>query len=150
MEAISSTQKHAVKSHNTSPFSPIVLYPSFEVTVTASHSGQQKVIEVWRGHDTFTPNESGLESFTLRTLSNPKFALKRALKLTVKAEAQSYLISNNDLNVHSLRKTYGEALDEWEQVLIDLYLSYHSTPDDQLKNGGKRFKNRLAATVRAR
>ena len=79
----------------------------------------------------------------LTNLSVKNFFLKHEIQINVDKEANGYILSNENLNVHVFGKTLLSAQSEWETILIDLYLSYRDTPDDQLTVNGKELKDRL-------
>lgn len=83
----------------------------------------------------------------LKELSDKKFFLKHAIQVSIDTEIDGYILSNDILNVHVFGKTIDSARLEWETVLVDLYLSYRDTPDDQLAVSAKALKDQLQGAI---
>ena len=88
-----------------------------------------------------------IKEIILDKLSVKGFFLKHEIKIAIDIEIDGYILSNEDLNVHIFGKTIDSAQLEWENVLVDLYLSYRDTPDDQLAVSGKILKDRLQEAI---
>ncbi len=144
-EIISYTQNPQNIVHVTRQAS-IVLYPNF-INTTVVYPVQLPAKTGLREDDTFTLSGSGLQSITLRKLSNQRFVLKRPIEIKVEAEQNGYIFSNDDLNVYTFGEFCKETLDEWERVLIDSYRFFHATSDDQLTTGTKILKEQLEAII---
>ena len=86
-------------------------------------------------------------SIILEGLSDVRFFLKDKIEIRIDATVDGYILSNENLNVHVFGRTIEIALQEWQKVLINLYLSYKDTPDDQLTQSGKGLKAELQTTV---
>jgi hypothetical protein len=83
----------------------------------------------------------------LKDLSHPQFLLKKTISIIVEREADGYILSNDEVNVHAFGETIHEAEEEWKYILVNLYLSYRDTPNDQLTPGGKTLKEILESYV---
>jgi len=88
-------------------------------------------------------NSSFIELIHVNQLTNPAYSLKYPLKVNVDIEDDGLIFSNHYLNIHSFGHNFSQALDEFENCLVDIYNSYKNTPDDELTRGGILLKYRL-------
>lgn len=100
--------------------------------------------DFWLEH---SENTSSITPIIFRELSDKRFFLKHEIQIGVDIEIDGYILSNDDLNVYVFGEALSDAQLEWENVLVDLYLSYRDTPDDQLTVSGKALKDRLQEAI---
>jgi len=121
-------------------YSPRVITVSFENIATAAPSET-----FWL--ETNKPVSSFPYPIILEELSDKRFFLKHEIKISIDIEGNGYILSSDDLNVYAFGEMLFSAQREWENVLIDLYLSYRETPDDHLAVSGKALKDRLQEVI---
>lgn len=87
-------------------------------------------------------------SMIITALRDTDYQLSHFVTLYATQESDGFTVGNRHLNVYGYGSTAEEARADWEDSLIDLYLSYSETPESELAPSGKIMRDRLAAVIR--
>lgn len=87
------------------------------------------------------------EHLIISSLEHPGFRMLIPIAIAVSTEADGYLLSNDELNVHAFGKSMDETRRTWERALVDLYCSYRDTPDEQLTPAALTLKKRFQSSI---
>jgi hypothetical protein len=99
-----------------------------------------------------SPSYPSVKIFTpliIKNLNKKNFFLKQEVRIDIEMDISTdgYILSNDALNVYAFGTNIANALSEWKNVLIDLYLSYRDTPNGELTGSARVLKDRLQKAI---